>query len=203
MSDQQVAVSSVPPVQRYHGESWEALTQDAQEVYGADLEKGDTLIGVPFCLVEVTFRPGIVNARTGEIMFYASLDLITAPSEAISRAIRRKRIPEANIGAVEPNEHLVINEGGTGVYRQIVAYLEASGRIQIKSELGREGRFGESRFDISPREWSISPDTADFRVDDAGNPTVAFPVRLLCPRGLRASEYENEFSKAATTRYIA
>jgi hypothetical protein len=201
VSDEVSTVSKVPG--RYQGEDWAALTRDAVEVYGADLEKGAFLVGVPFVIVEATFRPGIVNARTDELMFYASLDVITGDSEALAKAIRRNRIPEENIAAVEPNEHLVINEGGTGVYRQIVAYLEAAGAIRITSDLGREGRYGESRFDLSPREWDVNPDHAELRVDGAGNPTLAFPLRLLCPRGLRASEYENEYSKAATTRYIA
>lgn len=202
MSDIATTGSSFFPA-RYAGESWVTLAGESREIFGADLEKGDLLIGVPFCAIEFTYRPGIVNVRTGDMMFYVSIDIITGPSEDIARAIRRGRIPEANAGMIEPGEHLVFNEGGTGVYRQTVAYLEDTGRIQIKGDLPKEGRYGESRYDIPPSKWNVNEDGTDFRADDAGNPTLGFPVRILCPRGLRVSNYENEYSKSAVTRYLA
>lgn len=193
-------VSATP--EPWQGGTWEELTRDAHEVFGADLEKGAQLIGVPFCLVQVTFRPGLVNAKTGELMFYASLDAIVAPLDVIKR--RLARIPEENQEYAQDmaGEHVVFNEGGTGVYRQVIAYLESQGRIKINSELPREGRSGESRFDLSPAGWEVD-ESAELKLAEDGSPTLAFAVRLLCPRGLRSSEYENEYSKEATTRYFA
>ena len=202
MSDEvAVTVPDITVPEPWQGGTWDELTRDAHEVFGADLEKGAQLVGVPFCVVAVTFRPGLMNARTGELMFYASLDAIVAPDDIITR--RLPRIPAENQEYARDmaGSHVVFNEGGTGVYRQIIAYLENQGRLTINSDLPREGRSGESRFDLSPREWHVD-DTAELKLDDAGNPTLTFAVRLLCPRGLRSSEYENEYSKEATTRYF-
>lgn len=199
MSEEVAVRDDIPDLWR--GGTWDELTRNAHEVFGADLEKGNELIGVPHCLIQATFRPGdFVNAGTGERGFYVSLDAIIAPQEELARAIRRKRMKENS--DIEPGEHLVYNEGGTGIYRQIVAYLESQNRIKINSDLPRDGRYGESRFDISPREWQVGDD-AEFRISPVGDPTLGFSIRLLCPRGLRASEYENEYTKQGVTRYIA
>lgn len=191
-------VRAIP--QRWTGGTWDELTRYAHEVFGADLEKGATLIGVPHCLIQATFRPGDFADKNGERGFYVSLDAIIAPQADLDRARRRKRMAEDS--DIEPGEHLVYNEGGTGVYRQIVAYLESQNRIKINSDLPRDGRYGESRFDISPRLWEVGDD-AEFRISPVGDPTLGFSIRLLCPRGLRSSDYENEFTKQGVTRYIA
>jgi hypothetical protein len=192
--------TTAPPV--YQGESWKTLTADAHEVFGADLEKGDQLTGVPMCLIMATFRRGdITSVKTGVKGFYVSLDTIIAPKADLDKAFRRGRITAENMDTLSPGEHLVFNEGGTGVYRQIVAYLEASGRIKITSDLPAEGVYGESRFDISPETWEVD-ESAEFKRGDDGQLAVAFSIRLLCPRGLRASDYENEYTKTGRTRYI-
>jgi hypothetical protein len=202
----EVPAEHAEDVQPWTGGSWESLTRDADEVLGADLEQGETLIGVPFCIFSATFREGdYKNAKTGVTGWYVSLYTMVAPEDDIARAIRRKRIPEENLPNVpDPDEKLVINEGGTGVYRQIVAYLEEKGFISITSDLPREGAYGESRYDVLPPEWGYPENgTHELRFDPAGLPVVSFRVRLLCPRGLRGSDYENEYTKTGRTRYIA
>jgi len=183
--------------------AWQRLTADAQTVAGGDLEKGDILIGYPMCITGATFRQGdYQNAKTGEKAFYVTLETTIGPANEIARGERRGRIPEANIGAVDPGETLVFNEAGTGVYRQIVKFLAMTDRIKITSELPEEGPYGEARYDVTPASWEVD-DTAEFKLDSDGNPVVAFSFKLLCPRGLRASEYENEYTKTGKTRYIA
>ena len=198
-----VETQAVTPPAQYQGEDWDTLTRDAIEVFGADLEKGAQLVGMPMCIVQATYRPGIMNKDNGEMMFYMSLDTIIAPERELDKAFKRGRITQEQRDSFEPGEHLVFNEGGTGVYRQVTALLEATNRIKIKSDLPREGAYGESRFDISPKQWDVD-ESAEFRLDESGNPTLAFSVRILCPRGLRTSEYPNEFSPSgkAETRYI-
>ena len=194
------ATPGVPGI--YQGESWETLTAEAHEVFGADLEKGDQLVGVPMCIIMATFRRGdITNVKTGEKGFYVSLDTIIAPEKDLEKAYRRGKITAENRELLTAGEHLVFNEGGTGVYRQIVAYLEATDRIKITSELPAEGAYGESRHDLSPENWSVDQ-SAEFKRGDDGQFAVSFSIRLLCPRGLRASDYENEYTKSGRTRYI-
>lgn len=188
----------------YKGEDWETLTAGAAEVFGADLEHGAQLLGVPQCLIMATFRRGDYTDKFGVKGFYVSLDTIIGPIAEIEKGIKRGRIPAdlADYAKDCAGEHLVVNEGGTGIYRQIVAYLEATGRVDLKSDLPAEGAYGESRHDISPAEWTVD-DTAEFRVGDDGQLAMAFSIRLLCPRGFRSSEYANEYTKTGVTRYIA
>lgn len=203
-----MTVETPPPadeVTPWTGGSWEDVTRDADEVFGADLEKGNTLIGVPMCIIRATFRQGdFLNAKIDDKGWYVSLDTIIGPDDEIRRAIRRDRIPEANRENLpEAGEHLVFNEGGTGVYRQMVEYLVNKGRILIKSDKPEQGAYGESRYDILPPEWEYPATGYELRFDNDGNPVVSFEVRLLCPRGLRLSEYENEYTKQGETRYFA
>jgi hypothetical protein len=198
-------LDAVTPFQvpQWTGGSWEDLIRDADEVFGADLEEGDNLIGVPFAVVKMTFRPGeFASPKTGEKGTYVSLDAIIGDIFSLNRALRRKRITEDQHQTYDPGEHIIFNEGGTGVYRQAVNYLEARERIQVKSELPAEGAYGESRFDLPPSEWNVTPGTEQ-RTDELGRPTLGFHVRLVCPRGLRASDYENEYTKSGRTRYFA
>lgn len=203
MSDE-VAVPG-PDIEPWTGGSWEELTAGADEVFGADLEKGASLIGVPMCLISAEFRQGdFANAKTSEAGWYVSLTTIVGPEAEINRAIRRGRIPEEIQGQVEPGERLLFNEGGTGIYRQIVAYLEAKGIIRIDSELPGEGRYGESRYDVLPSQWEIREDIKNgtLKIGPDGLRSLYFSLRILCPRGLRSSEYENEYTKQGVTRYI-
>ena len=200
MTELDVVTYQVPA---WTGGTWETLVQDADEVFGADLEGGDNLIGLPLAIVKMTFRPGdFANAKTGEKGTYVSLDAITGDITSLNKALKRKRITEDQHQMFYPGEHIVFNEGGTGVYRQSVNYLEAKQRIKISSDLPGEGAYGDSRYDTSPEHWEVAPGTEQ-RTDNLGRPTLGFHVRLVCPRGLRASDYENEYTKTGRTRYFA
>jgi len=179
---------------------WANVTADADRVEGADLERGANLIGVPFCITRAVFRQGdfLNQGITG---WYVSLEAVIGPASEIARALRRGRIPEGVELTVEPGEDVVFNEGGTGVYRQIVAYLEAKKLITLP-EGPEQGKYGESRFDTLPPEWQVSDEVTVSLDPDSGNPNVSVDIKLLCPRGLRSSEYENEYTKQGVTRYL-
>jgi hypothetical protein len=190
------------PPSPYRGEDWETLVSTGQEVFGADLEAGDNLIGMPFVIVAATFRPSdIARPGTKGTGDYVSLDIVIGPDNEIQRGVRRKRISAESAQLFDPGEHLIFNEGGTGVYRQIVAYLESMDWIKLP-EGPDQGAYGESRYDTPVSAWQIDRDAATATVGTDGRLTVVFNLRLICPRGLRASDYENEFTKAGRTRYI-
>lgn len=192
----------VQGIEPYRGESWEELTRGADEAFGAELEKGQLLLGVPFVAVRLTYRPGdFVNPKTGSAGHYVSIDLITGSENELAKGVRRGRIPDPC--PVDPGEHLVINEGGTGVYRQTVEYLETRGWVELP-DLPKNGEYGESRYDAGLDGWVLpggSP--VEFRFTKDGEPTATVDIRLYCPRGLRSSEYENAYTKTGVTRYIA
>lgn len=78
----------------------------------------------------------------------------------------------------------VFNDGSTGIRRQAVAYLVAKGHI--------------------PTQYADAPDTALWGVlPGSDDKDPAFDVKLLAPRGLRVSEYTNEYTDEGVTYYLA
>jgi hypothetical protein len=182
---------------------WRNLTSDALEISGGDLERGDSLVGVPFCITGLKFWRGDyqrsdIEGKNGDVV---AVYIVVAPQSEILRGIRRNRI--AVPLSVEPGEVLVFNEAGTGMYRQLVSILEAQGMITLPEGPG-EGTYGESRFDTPIDEWEYANLPAISYADygDSKRPTADFQIKILCPRGLRVSDYENEHTKQGRTRYI-
>lgn len=189
----------------YRGEQWTDLVSGAIVAPGADLVSGSLLIGVPFVITSATFRPGAyVNAATKAKGHYVSVEVVTGDATAFRNALRRGRITDQC--PVEPGEELVFNEGGTGVYRQIVGAMEAFGWITLP-EGQAEGASGESRLDTSPGQWGITETGTDagvtVKIDNDGNAVVSVPLRIFCKRGLRQSEYQNDYTREGITRYLA
>jgi hypothetical protein len=191
---------------RYQGESWESLTANADEVFGGDLEKAQSLIGVPHMIVLATFRIGDYQRPDMDIPGdYVSLDVITAPQAEIDRARARMRgrgddVPES---LVTGGEHLVWNASGTGAYRQVVLYLEIARKLIRLPDGPEGGEFGVSRLDTPVRQWGIH-DSVPVKFDASGQyESVEFNVRLHAPRGLRKSMYDNKRGKDIETFYLA
>lgn len=174
---------------------------EADEVEGYDLVKEEalmSLVGVPFMITSATFRDGIQNKDRDYRDDYVSLELIVAPPAVLTDtadriATRRKTFDLPLIGMAHAEEQLVINDGSTGVYRQIVQYLAAKGKITLP-EGKEEGEKGETVFDLPRTEWLAGADQATDGID----------ITLKCSRGLRFSDYENPYGPdKARTWYIA
>jgi hypothetical protein len=185
----------------YQGEDWEALTAGAIATQGADLLDGVDLRGVPFVVTSATFRIGdALSLVTNEIPYYVSLEIVAGDDAAFAQAKRRKRITDQC--PVAPGERLVFNEGGTGVYRQVVGLMEQLGWIHLP-EGPEGGAYGESRLDTSPEKWEILSDSVSHTVGPSGKHTFSANIRIFAERGIRVSEYENKFTKEGVTRYLA
>jgi hypothetical protein len=186
----------------YQGnENWAELTAGAITTKGADLLDGIDLTGVPFVVTSATFRLGdALSLVTNEIPYYVSLEIVAGNEAAFAQAKRRKRITDQC--PVVPGERLVFNEGGTGVYRQVVGLMESLGWIRLPD--GPEGgAYGESRLDTSPEKWEILSDSVRHNVGPSGKRTFTADIRIYAERGIRVSEYENKFTKEGATRYLA
>lgn len=183
--------------------AWEDL-DSADIVEGSDLESDkEQLVGVPFIITKIFFRDG-KYMRSGESIpdDFVSVELVTAPADFKGwRKVYRKReaypgIPtETEVG---PDEQIVINDSSTGIKRQVVQYLHAKGLITVDNETPRDhsdlsGALGESPFDA---------DRATL-VAGAAEAEKGIEVRLVCPRGLRVSFYENDFTPEGKTFYLA
>ena len=190
------------------GDDWETLIGEADEILGYDLAKDETaddLVGVPFAITRVIFRAGVL--RDKEVSAYVSCECIIAPTLDL-RTINGRRegsrlpkIADLEYLAFGPGSHVVFNDGSTGVYRQIVKYLVTKGYIELQSPVIEAGSYGESSFDSAPGRWA-NIFAGESKFDADGFMDYDASIRLYCPRGLRLSEYQNEYTQTGKTRYL-
>ena len=169
--------------------NWADLVQGADHVAGATLEKSKAnLIGVPFVITSATWRDGVPN-KDKTPSNYVSVEIVTADADTLNRYIQMGRVPANVYQNVNPNEALVLNDGSAGIARQVTAYAHSKGLIEVPA--GPEsGEAGSSRYDAHRSLWirGNNPDGSDVRIE----------FRLVCMRGLRVSEYTNDFGDAET-----
>jgi hypothetical protein len=218
MADQPSPNSAMVPASR-ETSVWDEATATADQVEGFELaadEVLDALVGIPHLITRVTFRPGIVRRmRDGsdKQFAYVSCEATVAPEERITlRRVNRARkasdlppIEKLEDLPISPGEHLVYNDGSTGIYRQIVAYLHTHDYITAADEMVVAGKSGETTLDMPPGDWaSVDRDRGETGETEDGFVTYEASVRLLCPRGIRISEYENDYNPdGSRTRYLA
>lgn len=190
------------------GEDWESLLDQSVEVLGYDLAKDDSaddLVGVPFIITRVIFRPGIMRNKVQAA--YVSCEIRVSPHLDLRLINTRRdssRLPK--VDDLEklpfgPDAHVVFNDGSTGVYRQVVWMLASKGYITLKTPVVESGAYGESSFDSPPGLWAAKPHGTETDID--GFPGYTADVRVYCPRGLRLSMYENDYTQTGKTRYLA
>lgn len=214
------AMEQVPQSQvtaRYNPavDDWDSMAGEAHTVMGYDLAKdelADELAGVDFLITRLIFRPGVVRkVGTEKKQFaYVSAEAVINPVLNLKKVnIGRKGSELPEIQSLSelpfgPGDHVVINDGSTGIYRQCTQYLESTGLIRIGSKLPEQGEMGECRYDLPPSDWEATSDAIQYRIAANGTETHTADIRLRCPRGLRISRYDNEYTngETATTRYL-
>lgn len=191
--------------------------EEADEVEGYDFIKDAALfalVGVPFRIFQLTFRAGLQAKGIAWRNDYVSAELRVAPAVIIARQIDRilsrrtgKLITDPRAIAA-PGEQLGVNNGSTGLYRQCVQYLEAKELIIVPTDLPATGPKNECRYDLPASMFDITDEAvtkgANVRFDGEGAQVTTFPgLALNCLRGLRYSDYENEYTDEGLTWYIA
>jgi hypothetical protein len=202
-------VENVPTMPVYQpGEDWNTLIDSADEILGYDLardETADDLVGVPFLMTRLIFRPGVLRDKlraayvSCEVRIAPHLDIRTVNSRR--EGSRLPKLESLESLAFGPDSHVVFNDGSTGVYRQMVKYLAAKGFITLKDPVIEAGSYGESSFDSPPSGWA-DVHTGESQFDPDGFMGFDSAIRLFCPRGLRLSLYENDYTQTGKTRYI-
>jgi hypothetical protein len=130
---------------------------------------------VDFIIKAATFRKGDITPKGHtEPRDYVSLEIMIDP-------VKRFMFPRG---------YLVLNDGSTGIYRQIVKALSERGRITLPDNLQEEGDANTTRFDVG-------------FTDDDGNALTFTAVNIRCPDGIEFSRYKNEDGSDAVTPYIA
>lgn len=173
----------------------------ADSVAGHDLLKDelfDELVGVPFAVTRMTFRPGKVHPVTKVLQAYTSFEGVIAPQEALDR--RKVNMSTKPFRALDS---IVLNDGSTGLYRDGTRYLEGKGYIVIgHPELPEDGPKGECRYDLPPHMWE-DVKVGEGKFGDDGFFYYSVNVRFTADRGIRISTYENEYTDNGKTRYFA
>jgi hypothetical protein len=190
------------------GEDWQSLTGRADELLGYDLardETADDLVGVPFVVTRVVFRPGVLRDKLRSA--YVSCEVRTSPNlnlrliNARRESSKLPRLTDLESLAFGPDSHVAFNDGSTGVYRQIVKLLTAKQYITLPTPVVEAGGYGESSFDQPPSEWTGILSGAEYTDDDNFVHYTA-NLALYCPRGLRLSLYQNDYTQTGKTRFL-
>lgn len=172
----------------------------ADEIQGNELVKDDILKeleGVPFGITRLTFRKGIKKPGTEWMSAYVTAEAVIADQKYLDS--RKRNLDDKPF---LPGDHVVLNDGSTGIYRQLVAYLEGKGYIELPQDMPTDGPSGKSRYDLPPSQWTkFNAGEYHFNMD-ADFMEYSVDIRLRCPRGLRISDYTNDFGDAET-HYLA
>ena len=185
---------------------WNTLMAEAVGVGGADLldkELIDYLVKVPHCVVALDFRQGdaVGNGHDGA---YVSATAVIAPGDVLQRRFKGNA-KASNVEALpfDAEDVVVYNDGGTGLYRQVVKLMHDNGYISLPDPVIEGGVCGVSSYDLHPSQWSgIDVKRCRVSTGDGGEfKSVHVNIRISAPRGIRYSEYDGPTGKAKT-RYI-
>jgi hypothetical protein len=166
-------------------------------------QKLDSLIGVPFVVMGGTFRERIVDGHYSD--FVTLICAIAPESFLLKRKIRYQGteiwFPEQVFG---------INDGSTGIRRQIVAHLHNKGIIQATekdAEIIESGKRGECTWDTRLGEWNAKNGDHEITADKETGADLmvwdfALESALVAPKGIRKSEYPGRYGKPVITRYL-
>lgn len=164
----------------------------ADSIVGHDLvaksnqEMFEKLCGTPFLITRVTFRPSDMQPKGLSYRpDYVSVEAVIPTADVLLARLKFAGIRVEDL-PFQPGQMIIFNDGSTGVRRQIVEYLSEKG-VLPEREGPKGGPSGESVYD-----QPVATDDAE-----------EFNVRLACPRGLRRSEYSNDYTSDAATYYLA
>lgn len=172
-------------------------SEPTDEIEGHDLVKDEALfalVGVPLMLTRATYHDGVQRKGSNYRDDFVSIELRVAPAEWIAQRVTAGRLTAEAASKIQAGEMLVINDGSTGIYRQMTQYLAAKGLIELPDG-PKEGEKGETVWDLPRSQWKSGAEEA----------TKGLDISLRCARGLRYSEYSNTYTgdDKARTWYLA
>lgn len=170
------------------------LAEATHSVAGRRIVQPEDLRGVPFIITGARFQPG----KGGD---FVSLECTAADKRTLQIAVGQKRtfIQSVDLLPVVGDEEFVINDGSTGIRRQVVEWLDSVGLITINRDWDFKAAEKTSVFDqpiLNKREepvWLAGVEAALAGFAD---------LRFLAPRGTRISEYTYQ-GDTAMTCYLA
>lgn len=196
--------------------SYEELMQvPGLAVEGATIVDKGWLLGVPHIVTSATFWTPKAS-KDGSRMGMVSLEGITADAKTLERQIRLGRILERHADGTEtriikaidelgfyPGERIVYNDESTGIRRTVVGWLVKHDLIQLPKTAPKG--FTGNMLDLPWTAWdAFSENTTQgelvvprFTKLTSGNPFIIHAMR-----GLRVSEYSNDYTDEGLTYYF-
>lgn len=191
----------------------DALFDDVDVIPSAGLDvtifkgdKLDALQDIPFIVTGGTFREAISRDGQKKTDFVTLLCLL--PSKEFLEK-RRVRYTETELWF--PGQTFGINDGSTGIRRQIVSHLHSKGMIQVVEEgsvISEDGPRGDCTWDMLVSEWN-KPGIDDIPMKNDKRTGLDLAVwdfslekPLMANRGIRVSTYMGPYRKEITTRYL-
>lgn len=190
---------------------FETLIEGAPRIDSGILIKGEDfkrLENVPFAVTRVAYRVGDITPQGSDLPgYYTSLALTIADERFLAKLTRMGRINMDDLPFL-PEETVIINDGSTGVKRQITEFIHIQGYVSVikpGEKIVPGGARGESTFDRGPDAWHNVGERGTVTINDDGRPEfeVEFAKPLVCVRGLRSSDYSNQYTKEGLTWYLA
>lgn len=169
------------------------------------------LLGVPFVVTGVRFQSPIADkGREGGFRDYLTLEATIADLDTVEREIKRGRIvrtagkdalavSDVQSLAVEPEDRIVVNDGSTGIRRQLVGLLDHPKAALIS--VGNKDN--PRRHDLSSNRWDSIGEQTWTTAEGEELPYITMnndgkPFLLIARRGLYASQYSNEYGESTT-----
>lgn len=182
---------------------------------GAQVVQKGWLLGVPFTVTGVTFwTPAADRTSSGYRMGYVSCEATIGDVTQLEKQIARGRILERNGNttrvieeldqlAFYPGERVVFNDESTGIRRTIVSWLVQYGLAAIPET---HPKHTGNRFDMPWPLWdSFEESTTQGEgviVPRFTHFTNGNPFLIRASRGLRVSEYSNDYTSEGLTYYF-
>lgn len=192
--------------------AWDEATQDASVLVSYDVAKDeylDALCGIDMVITGVTYREGMKDPGTKEPRAYVSLEIMLSPQWDIRRvnlARVQSGLPKLNsIDELpwEPGDHVVVNSGSTGIYRQITDVLYQMEAIKLPEPVIGIGARGVSSFDLPPDKWADVVDGEMRFTENGFGIYVNKTLRVRCKKGIRVRTYTTDDFGDASTYYLA
>lgn len=188
---------------------YQALAANAYVVDSGELVKNEDLARlekVPFVITHVAFRRGDITPKGAtEPGAYVSVTATIADEDTLLKLAKFGRIDYANFMFM-PEESIVFNDGSTGVKRQLTEFLHQTGAIRVApaDDIVIGGGAGESSFDLPPHKWDeINAGQLQFDAEGFGLYEIKLDKPIHCRRGLRSSQYANQYTQEGVTWYLA
>ena len=145
------------------------------------VDKSD-LIGVPFVVKRIVFRPGMPKSGEKTPGDYVSVECIVADTELLESYPTKTMLPVPM--TVYGNEPVVFNDSSTGIRRYLVNGLQIVGLIDV----GIASRKDENPLDKEFQRWAKGGDRAldGFQGFDFDHKKAI----VVATRGLRRSQYK-------------